>query len=213
MINNSYNIVKLPNINSNGHSSVLFGKWTLNGVNLRFEGITIENGLVNNNIRDVINHTLSPNILATGDTLGISKLTYDVVVYWFQQLLQDINRCINEIPKIDDREQALVIRTDKNIIITPFGKELTDDNFVRSIVDDNIPEIEILLPLTHSDFPSLTRYYGCRNLDYYRDAMKIGTTRYISNTMCDMLICLIIQKLNSIIQQIKYIHVNKALYK
>lgn len=213
MINNSYNIVKLPNINSNGHSSILFGKWTLNGVNLRFEGITIENGLVNNNIREVINHTLSPNILATGDTLGINKRTYDVVVYWFQQLLQDINRCINEIPKIDDREQALVIRTDKNIIITPFGKELTDDNFVRSIVDDNIPEIEILLPLTHSDFPSLTRYYGCRNLDYYRDAMKIGTTRYISNTMCDMLICLIIQKLNSIIQQIKYIHVNKALYK
>ena len=66
MINNSYNIVKLPNINSNGHSSILFGKWTLNGVNLRFEGITIENGLVNNNIRDVINHTLSPNILVLG---------------------------------------------------------------------------------------------------------------------------------------------------
>ena len=91
MINNSYNIVKLPNINSNGHSSILFGKWTLNGVNLRFEGITIENGLVNNNIRDVINHTLSPNILATGDTLGINKRTYDVVVYWFQQLLYQRN--------------------------------------------------------------------------------------------------------------------------
>lgn len=212
-MNNSYNIVELPIINSIGHSSILFGKWTLDGVNLRFEGITIENGLVNNDIRDVINHTLSPNTLTIGNTLEINKRTYDVVVSWFQQLLQDINRCINEIPEIDDREQALVIRTDKNIIISPFGKELSDDNFVRSIIDDNIPEIEILRSSTHSDFPSLTRYYSYRNLDHYWDAMKIGTTRYISNTMCDMLICTITQKLNSIIQQIKYIHANKALYK
>lgn len=212
-MNNSYNIVELPIINSIGHSPILFGKWTLNGVNLRFEGITIENGLVNNDIRDVINHTLSPNTLTIGNTLEINKRTYDVVVYWFQQLLQDINRCINEVPEIDDREQALVIRIDKNIIITPFGKELSDDNFVRSIIDDNIPEIEILQSSTHSDFPSLIRYYGCRNLDHYWDAMKTGTTKYISNTMCDMLICTITQKLNSIIQQIKYIHANKALYK
>lgn len=213
MIHNSYNIVELPIINSNGRTSLLFGKWTLEGINLKFEGVTIEDGLVKNEVRDVINHTLLPNTLAIGNTFEINKRTYEVVVHWFLQLLEDTYKCIDEIPESDDKEQALVIITDEQIIITPYGKELTDDDFERSIIDDNLPQLEIYLPTSYSDFPDIRKVLGCKNLDFYWEAIKNGKAKYISYTMCDMLICTITQKLNAIIQQIRYIHSHKSLYK
>ena len=213
MIHNSYNIVELPIINSNGRTSLLFGKWTLEGINLKFEGVTIEDGLVKNEFRDVINHTLLPNTLAIGNTFEINKRTYEVVVHWFLQLLEDTYKCIDEIPESDDKEQALVIITDKQIIITPYGKELTDDDFERSIIDDNLPQLEIYLPTSYSDFPDIRKVLGCNNLDFYWEAIKNGKAKYISYTMCDMLICTITQKLNAVIQQIRYIHSHKSLYK
>lgn len=213
MIHNSYNIVELPIINSNGRTSLLFGKWTLEGINLKFEGVTIEDGLVKNEVRDVINHTLLPNTLAIGNTFEINKRTYEVVVHWFLQLLEDTYKCIDEIPESDDKEQALVIITDEQIIITPYGKELTDDDFERSIIDDNLPQLEIYLPTSYSDFPDIRKVLGCKNLDFYWEAIKNGKAKYISYTMCDMLICTITQKLNAVIQQIRYIHSHKSLYK
>lgn len=213
MIHNSYNIVELPIINSNGRTSLLFGKWTLEGINLKFEGVTIEDGLVKNEVRDVINHTLLPNTLAIGNTFEINKRTYEVVVHWFLQLLEDTYKCIDEIPESDDKEQALVIITDEQIIITPYGKELTDDDFERSIIDDNLPQLEIYLPTSYSDFPDIRKVVGCKNLDFYWEAIKNGKAKYISYTMCDMLICTITQKLNAVIQQIRYIHSHKSLYK
>lgn len=213
MIHNSYNIVELSIINSNGRTSLLFGKWTLEGINLKFEGVTIEDGLVKNEFRDVINHTLLPNTLAIGNTFEINKRTYEVVVHWFLQLLEDTYKCIDEIPESDDKEQALVIITDEQIIITPYGKELTDDDFERSIIDDNLPQLEIYLPTSYSDFPDIRKVLGCKNLDFYWEAIKNGKAKYISYTMCDMLICTITQKLNAVIQQIRYIHSHKSLYK
>lgn len=213
MIHNSYNIVELPIINSNGRTSLLFGKWTLEGINLKFEGVTIEDSLVKNEVRDVINHTLLPNTLAIGNTFEINKRTYEVVVHWFLQLLEDTYKCIDEIPESDDKEQALVIITDEQIIITPYGKELTDDDFERSIIDDNLPQLEIYLPTSYSDFPDIRKVLGCKNLDFYWEAIKNGKAKYISYTMCDMLICTITQKLNAVIQQIRYIHSHKSLYK
>ena len=213
MIHNSYNIVELPIINSNGRTSLLFGKWTLEGINLKFEGVTIEDGLVKNEVRDVINHTLLHNTLAIGNTFEINKRTYEVVVHWFLQLLEDTYKCIDEIPESDDKEQALVIITDEQIIITPYGKELTDDDFERSIIDDNLPQLEIYLPTSYSDFPDIRKVLGCKNLDFYWEAIKNGKAKYISYTMCDMLICTITQKLNAVIQQIRYIHSHKSLYK
>ena len=169
--------------------------------------------MVKNEVRDVINHTLLPNTLAIGNTFEINKRTYEVVVHWFLQLLEDTYKCIDEIPESDDKEQALVIITDEQIIITPYGKELTDDDFERSIIDDNLPQLEIYLPTSYSDFPDIRKVVGCKNLDFYWEAIKNGKAKYISYTMCDMLICTITQKLNAVIQQIRYIHSHKSLYK
>lgn len=211
----SYYIVERPS-HGYGYSyynELLFGKWTSEWNNLRFDGITIRGNDISNNIRDCINHTISPNILEIENAFKINQRTYEVVLNWFKQLINYIIRAINEIPEIENKDQSISIITDNRIIITPYGKEIAQEKgYIRSFINNDIREFDILLPNQYVDFPNISMNYSCQLLDNYWDSMKKGSTKYISNTMCDMLTSSFSNKLSNIISQIKYIHKYHSKY-
>lgn len=210
---NEYYIVDLPRTAHKLYGQLLFGKFSHSGINLRFNGVTIEGNNVANYVRDVINHTLSPDVLKLGNALKINQRTYEVVLNWFLQLINEIKKYIIEIPEIDSVNESVVIYTDNNIIVTPYGNEIAEtDGYIRSMAEEDIHEWNIYYPNQYIAFPSFIQEYGCQNLDIYWRLMQIGRTKYITNTMCDMLTNAIAQKIASIISQIKYIHKYKQLY-
>ena len=213
MSENEYYIIDLPCTSRRPYGQLLFGKFSHSGTNLRFDGITIEGNNVENYIRDTINHTLSPDVLNLGNALKINKRTYEVVLSWFLQLIDEIKNYIKEIPKIESVEQSVVICANNNIIVTPYGNEIAErEDYIRSMAEENIQEWNISTPNQYVAFPSFRQEYGCQNLDTYWSLMQKGYTKFITNTMCDMLTATISHKIARIISQIKHIHKYRQLY-
>lgn len=208
-----YYLVELPLSPNNFNSSkeLLFGKWLSRMEYIKFIGISMQKSHEDNFIRDTLNHTLNPHALNGENALEINLRTYEVVIKWFDEFVNDANEWINIVPDSENEEEGMIIQTSNCICITPFAKAIHSDNYEDTLGID-LGDLIIDFGSNYCPFPSIVLNGSNRNLDFYWDLMKVSKIKHINHKCCKLLICALNERYNKLFDSITYIHQYKYLY-